>query len=84
MKIKSINISDKIDGFTVELCEAVVSAAAGLGVKVVLVGAQARDMVLEKNYDLPPHRATRDFDLGFKLDGWEQFENLKRTLEETK
>ncbi len=46
----------------------------------MLVGATARDLILEWGYDIHPYRGTRDIDLGVRVSGWDQFDALKTAL----
>lgn len=50
----------------------------------LLVGAFARDLILERRSDRPSPRRTRDLDFGVQVDSWSQFERLKRALIESK
>jgi len=58
--------------------------AAKLEIPFFVVGATARDMVLEFGYGITPSRATRDIDIGVQVASWEQFNNLKTALVGTK
>lgn len=48
-----------------------------------VVGALARDLLLEHAWHLPPQRATRDIDFGVRVADWLQFERLKNALRAT-
>ena len=39
-----------------------------------VVGALARDLLLEHAWHLPPQRATRNIDFGVRVADWSQFE----------
>lgn len=51
-----------------------------LAVPFFLVGAFARDLLLEMRHGLKAQRATNDVDFGIRVSGWEEFEALKRAL----
>ncbi len=46
----------------------------------MLVGATARDVLLQNVYGLTPSRQTRDIDLAIVLPGWEDFGALRKDL----
>lgn len=64
--------------------EAVLQQVAGLlsaqGVPFFVVGALARDLLLEHVWNLPPQRATKDVDFGVRLSNWQEFAALKEAL----
>ena len=64
--------------------EAVLQRVAGLlaaqGVAFFVVGALARDLLLEHVWNLPPQRATKDVDFGVRLGNWQEFAALKEAL----
>ncbi len=78
-----IDLSGKLDTYTIEFYDVIVSTANSLGVQFLVVGATARDLMLEWVYNLPPHRRTEDIDLGVRIKSWEEFETLKTALEAT-
>ncbi|HPX51646.1 MAG TPA: nucleotidyl transferase AbiEii/AbiGii toxin family protein, partial [Deltaproteobacteria bacterium] len=45
-----------------------------------IVGAMARDIVLELCYQLPARRSTRDLDIGVEVAGWEEYQRLSMAL----
>ncbi len=45
-----------------------------------IVGAQARDILLQYVYDLPIHRATNDIDFGVIVESWDKFTKLRESL----
>jgi predicted nucleotidyltransferase len=49
--------------------------------KFVLVGALARDLIFEK-YGIKNGLKTKDVDFGVLLDSWEEFESVKKILED--
>lgn len=58
--------------------------AEKLHIPVFVVGATARDLILEHQYGIKPKRATTDVDFAVAVDTWEQYELLKRALLATK
>jgi predicted nucleotidyltransferase len=79
-----IDITDKIsDPLLVDLMSEIEVIATKLGVPMFLVGAMARDLVLWYGFEIRPGRATKDFDLGVRVQSWEQYETLKKALVES-
>ena len=64
MKEKLIDLSEKIDGFTIELFERISEVAESLKVPFFVVGAMARDIILTHGYGIETGRATQDIDFG--------------------
>ena len=75
-----IDLSGKIDSYNIGIYESIVSAANSLGIEFLVVGATARDLMLEWVYNIPPYRRTKDIDLGVRVKDWNQFEELKAAL----
>ena len=80
MKDISFNLSGKIDQQIAEIASTVKEHADSLGIQFFVVGALARDIILQYIYGIVIKRATRDIDLGIKVDNWEQFNQLKKSL----
>ncbi|MGC9324483.1 MAG: nucleotidyl transferase AbiEii/AbiGii toxin family protein [Desulfomonilia bacterium] len=76
----SFNLSGKIDPLLSEVLSLVSREAARLNIPFFIVGAMARDIVLEHCYKLPPRRSTRDLDIGVEVAGWEEYEKLTQAL----
>ncbi|MDQ0009074.1 putative nucleotidyltransferase [Luteibacter jiangsuensis] len=55
-------------------------AAADVGVRVMVVGASARDIVLGHVYDIPLRRATADVDFAVAIHGWNAFDSIVQRL----
>jgi predicted nucleotidyltransferase len=83
MSRRLLDLSGKIDPLTIELFEIIKSAADFRDIKFFVVGASARDMILEYGYDIKTKRATMDIDLGVQVADWGQYENLKQGLIDT-
>ncbi len=62
------------------LAGAVVSAAAELGIPGFMAGAMARDLILNHAYGIDTGRRTEDVDWAMVVEGWAQFDALKRSL----
>ena len=78
--MKLLNLSEKIDPPTIAIYELLANTAADIGLEYVVVGATARDLILDQGYGIPATRATIDIDLGIEVDDWSQFEKLKENL----
>ncbi len=83
MKRKLLNISGKIDPQTVAIYELVASAAESRNIKFFVVGATARDLILQYGFGIEARRATRDIDLAVQVKNWDEYEALKNGLVET-
>ncbi|MCB2182683.1 MAG: nucleotidyl transferase AbiEii/AbiGii toxin family protein [Desulfobulbaceae bacterium] len=79
----SLDLSGKIDAFLVEILSDISKVAASEGIDFFVIGATARDIVLECGYGIQPPRATRDVDLGVKVADWGQFRKLSEGLTAT-
>lgn len=75
-----LDISKKIDSEHRDLLVRVKKGADSLGLPFFIVGASARDFVLQYCYDITSLRATEDIDIGIMVDSWPQFEYLKKLL----
>jgi len=76
----SLDLSEKIDPITKELYQVIEQVTNELGVSYVVVGATARDLVLNLGYGAAISRATTDVDFGIEVDSWATFEKLKQAL----
>lgn len=74
------DLSGKIDQKTVGALSAVKSIADFLNIPFFVVGASARDFILEHCYGIKPRRMTRDMDLGVEVASWEQYKQLTDSL----
>lgn len=54
--------------------------ADGLGIPFFVVGATARDILLEYCHAIKPQRMTMDLDIGIEVAGWEEFNLLTGVL----
>ncbi|MGD9161830.1 MAG: hypothetical protein PVG39_25695 [Desulfobacteraceae bacterium] len=65
-----LDLSGKIDPLTIELFETIKNTADSGGINFFVVGASARDMILEYGYEIKTKRATMDIDLGVQVADW--------------
>jgi predicted nucleotidyltransferase len=78
-----LDISAKIDRNTVDAIETINSVANTLDLSCFIVGAIAREFLLEHVHNIAPYRATLDIDLGVRVSKWDHFERLKQGLIKT-
>ena len=82
MKKNLIDLSGKIEDQRLKAIETISRIASSLEIPFFIIGASARDMLLAV-HNIQTYRATLDIDIGFKVPGWEKFNNLKKGLVET-
>jgi predicted nucleotidyltransferase len=75
-----MNLSGKIDNGLLRVLQDVSLIAASLGITFFVIGATARDLVLEHGFGINPGRATRDLDLGVRVANWAKFQALTNGL----
>ncbi len=80
---KLLDLSGKIDVRTVRLYEVLTAVASSLSTPFFLVGATARDTILEHGFGIPIVRATKDIDIGVRVSDWGEFERLRQALLKT-
>jgi predicted nucleotidyltransferase len=83
MKKKSLNLSGKIDSLRLEAIETISDVSNSLNIPFFLIGATARDFILEHGYGFSTHRATLDIDFGVKVPNWEKYQILRKSLIKT-
>ena len=76
----SLDLSNKLPAEQVNIIRHVVRAAESHQLRLFIVGAQARDLLLQYIYDLPVHRATNDIDFGIIVESWDEFTKLRDDL----
>lgn len=76
----TIKADKPLNPLTIEVLQEINQCAQALGVEVLLVGAMARDLLLENVYGLNSGRATRDVDFAFAVKNWGQFNQIKQYL----
>lgn len=77
------NLSGKIDKKTVAILSEIDKASGELALPFFIVGATARDILLQYVHNIHLMRATVDIDIGLYVSDWNQFQSLKKALEGT-
>ena len=80
MKNSSLDLSGKLDPISIEILAAIEKTATDVAIPFFVVGATARDIILQHVHDIKPKRATRDIDIGVIIEEWSQFDSLKSQL----
>jgi predicted nucleotidyltransferase len=75
-----LDLSGKIKPSHVEVLSVIRDTAASLEIPFFIVGASARDYILEHVYNRPAARMTTDVDIGVKVENWGQYEKLVSAL----
>jgi len=73
-------LSEKIDGYLVDIFEIIANVANSANAPFFVVGATARDMILIHGYGIEPKRRTEDIDFGIQVSDWDRFNKLKNGL----
>ena len=81
MKNMLIDISGKLDNSFIAAVEEIKKVTDFLKIPFFIVGALARDIIMEYFYNIRAPRITMDIDLGIKVSSWKQFDELINTLE---
>ena len=79
----SFDLTGKIDPQTVNALRAVRETADSLGIPFFLVGASARDFILNHCYGIETTRVTRDLDLAIEVAAWDHFHEFRKALSGT-
>lgn len=74
------NLSGKINPSYIDALYALKKVADSLGIPFFVVGATARDFILEYCYNIKSPRMTKDIDLGVEVADWDQFKKLTESL----
>jgi len=69
-----------VDVLTVEVVNEIEKVSKELGLELLLVGAQAKVILLENIHGLNPGRATGDIDFAFVVESWDQYNQIKQSL----
>ena len=80
MKNILLDLSGKISETSVSILREIEKVSTRLDIPFFVVGATARDIILEHQFDIKTQRATLDIDIGVFISGWDQFETLKNAL----
>jgi predicted nucleotidyltransferase len=66
----------------IECFEKLNTASKDVGLEYMLIGATARDLVIEHVYGITPIRRTYDIDISLYVNSWEKFDEFKKALGE--
>jgi predicted nucleotidyltransferase len=80
MKNILIDLSGKISETSVSILREIEEVSTSLDIPFFVIGATARDIILERQFNINTQRATLDIDIGVFVSGWDQFETLKDQL----
>jgi len=80
MKNILVDLSGEISETSVSILREIEEVSTRLDIPFFVVGAFARDIILEHQFDIKTRRATLDIDIGVFIAGWDQFETLKDEL----
>lgn len=69
-----------IDSVVLGVYSAVADAADQLGIRWVIIGATARDLVYENWFGISPRRRTSDVDLAIEVESWDDYARLRTAL----
>lgn len=81
MKNISIDISGKIDNTYINPLIEIKNIADTLNITFFIIGAFARDIIMEYIHKIKAPRMTMDIDLGIRVSNWNQFDKLINKLE---
>lgn len=76
----SHDLSNKLPQEQVNIIREVKQVSDSEDLNLFIVGAQARDLILQHAYGLPVHRRTNDIDFGIVVEDWDEFTKLKDKL----
>lgn len=74
----------KIPDHIQEILKSISDISDKLSIDTFIVGATARDLIFEYVYGAKVYRATEDIDFGVAVGNWQEYEQLKSSLCETK
>jgi predicted nucleotidyltransferase len=83
MTPKSLDFSGKLQPYE-DLFREIIRLTSEQDVPFFVVGAFARDLIMAMAHGIEVRRATEDIDCGVQVKSWEQFEQLKESLINTK
>lgn len=75
-----LNISDKISPTISKILILIDEVAKKNDVDFFVVGATARDIILNTVYGIRVHRATNDIDFAIRISSWDQFNSISEDL----
>ena len=79
----SFNLSGRLDSSLIEVLRVIAEVATSLSISFFVIGAVARDIVLEYCHGVRSARGTRDLDIGINVVDWDEFKNLSAVLVST-
>jgi predicted nucleotidyltransferase len=80
MTTTSLDLSGKIDKVAVSALGRIHQISSSMSIPFFIVGATARDILLEVHYGIGSKRATVDIDIAVFIENWDQFKRLKNEL----
>ena len=80
MTTTSLDLSGKIDKVVVSALGRICQISSSMNVPFFIVGATARDILLEAHYGIESKRATVDIDIAIFIENWNQFKRLREAL----
>ena len=83
MKNILIDISGKINSSYISAIKEIKKVADSQEISFFIIGALARDIIMEYFYEIKAPRRTMDIDLGIKVSSWDRFSKLINTLEKS-
>jgi len=83
MKNILIDVSGKIDSLYVQAIRDIKEITDSQNISFFIIGALARDIIMEYFYEIKAPRITMDIDLGIKVSGWSRFDKLINALEKS-
>ena len=79
-----LDLSGKIDPLTISVLNRVQKVTSDERIPFFVVGATARDILLEVAHQIASRRATADIGIAVLLEDWTQFEGVKQALIQSK
>jgi predicted nucleotidyltransferase len=76
----SYNLSGRIDPVLVDILRIIHQQATFRNMLFFVIGATARDILLNHCHAIRSYRQTRDLDIGVEVAGWEEFQQLSEAL----
>lgn len=81
MRTTSFNFSQKLDLIPLAtVVQALQDVAQALGIDYFLMGAAARDLLLQHAHNIAPSRMTEDVDFAVSVPDWSSFDSLRTAL----
>lgn len=78
----NLNISSEqiANPLLVNLLRRLTSVLSGVGIKFFVIGATARDVILQACANTSAKRKTRDLDIAIAVNGWDKYDEIKHIL----